>query len=167
MASVLVADANVLIDLQVGGLLRVSMRLPDDLLTVDIIAAELTEGTKKAIRAVRVPEEGLSGELLEDVVRFGRRYRRPSRPDLAGLVLARERSGILLTGDAGLREAAEQEGIACHGTLWLLDRLVALEVIEAREAAKALHRMMAADRRLPRAEVRQRLRRWESSEPDN
>lgn len=51
MASVLVADANVLIDLEVGGLLRASMRLPDDIVTVDIITAELAEASKKAIRA--------------------------------------------------------------------------------------------------------------------
>ncbi len=68
----------------------------------------------------------------------------------------------LLTGDRHLREAATQEGVAVHGTLWLLDELVRLGTIVPLQAA-ALEHMLAHGRRLPQDECQKRIERWKAA----
>jgi len=82
--------------------------------------------------------------------------------DLLALVLARALEATLLTGDRHLRRVAAQEGVDVHGTLWVLDEMVRLEVITPPQATQALERMLAQARRLPRAECQRRLRQWKA-----
>jgi hypothetical protein len=79
---------------------------------------------------------------------------------MATLVVARAENGILVTGDAALRDAADEEDIEVHGTLWVVDALVDTGTVEPPEAARALQLMMEADRRLPEDEVHHRLENW-------
>ncbi|MBA3945082.1 MAG: hypothetical protein H0X37_11035 [Herpetosiphonaceae bacterium] len=88
------------------------------------------------------------------------RYRRLSVNDLFALVLAQSLGALLLTGDEHLRKAATQEQINTHGTLWLLDEIVRLEIISTLQAVDALQRMLDGRRRLPLAASEMRLRVW-------
>jgi predicted nucleic acid-binding protein len=79
---------------------------------------------------------------------------------LFALVLARTLKATLLTGDRHLARVAALEGVPVHGTLWVLDEMVRLEVIAPPQAAQALERMLARGSRLPRAECQRRLQQW-------
>jgi len=155
-----IADANIWIDLQVGALLDAPFATGDTWVTPDIILLELGEDAQQLIDR-GLEQRTLTGDELEHVVTLAETYPRPSEADLAALLLADLEGSILVTGDAALREAAQKEGVEVHGTLWILDRLVAEEIITTGQAAQGLRLMVEHDRRLPEREVNRRLARWE------
>jgi predicted nucleic acid-binding protein len=160
--SICVTDTNLWIDLDTADLLGPIFRLPFEWQAPDVIVAELErpEAADLIRRGLRVRE--LGGRQVAEVVRLAAAYPRPSRADLFALVLARLQGVLLLTGDRHLRQAAEQEGVQVHGTLWLLDEMVERSVVTPREAAEALIRLKEGRRRLPADEVDRRLRRWQT-----
>jgi predicted nucleic acid-binding protein len=92
------------------------------------------------------------------VLDLAENYVRPSREDLFALVLAKENDAILLSGDKSLRDAAREEGVKVHGTIWLLDQMVEYGIIDKRKRAASLKLMMKSGRRLPCEEVKARIR---------
>jgi predicted nucleic acid-binding protein len=67
---------------------------------------------------------------------------------------------MLVTGDAALRHAAEEEGVEVHGTLWLLDNLIVDGLLPSATGAFALERMQKHGSRFPQDECNDRLERW-------
>ncbi|MBC7252168.1 MAG: DUF3368 domain-containing protein [Anaerolineae bacterium] len=157
-----VVDANILIDLHAGGLLREVFLLPFRLVAPDVIIAELYDPDGDMLLAYGLESETLSGAQVLEVASLLARYRYVSANDLFALVLARALKAPLLTGDRHLRQVAEQEGILVHGTLWVLDEMVRLRVIAPPQAARALEQMLVQGSRLPQAECQARLRRWKT-----
>lgn len=167
MPLVLITDANVWIDLQVGEILAEAVKLDFDLVLPDVIHAEL-EGRQQAVfdDLSLLLELGhiCSGELDAEGVALaftlGEKYPAPKRPDLFALAMAMVEEAILVTGDRDLREAAKAEEIEVHGTLWLLEAMVKNKVLTGRQAVSSLRRMLTSDRRLPEGECRRLMRRW-------
>lgn len=155
-----VLDSNVPIDFHWGGLLEALFALPFDFLAPDVIVAELEVPDGQELLALGLQSISLSGEEVSEVMTLAARHRRPSVNDLFALVLARTRGATLLTGDRALRELAEAEGIAVHGTLWLLDELVRLKVATPWEASTGLNLMLDHGSRLPERACGLRIRRW-------
>ena len=162
--SLCVVDANVLIDLHVGQLLANVSYLPCRVLVPDVVAAELIEpdGTRLAELGLEVHE--LSGDQVIEVMRLRAKYNQVSTNDLFALVLSKALVATLLTGDRHLRQVADQEGVAVHGTLWVLDELVRMQIINPTRAIAALKRMLGQRRRLPLAQCEQRFRLWEEED---
>jgi predicted nucleic acid-binding protein len=164
-----VVDANIWRDLQCGDLLTAMFRLPFDWLVPDVVFDELRGLLGPAgiqeLNDHSVQTRALSSAEVRETVRLAAIYPEPERSDLFALVLARSLRVCLLTGDRRLREAAEQEGVEVHGTLWLLDQMVEQEIIAARDAAEALERMQSQGRRLPGHEVQRRLEEWRRATP--
>ena len=74
---------------------------------------------------------------------------------------------MLLTGDAELRQVAQREHVACHGVLWLLDRMLEEQVVSRPALHAGLRAMSRHPRcRLPRLEVQKRLKTWTDSSGD-
>lgn len=157
-----VIDANIVIDLRNGGLLPELFRLPFQVVAPDVTIAELREPDGESLTEYGLKSRELSDDQVQEVVALAIRYRRVSASDLSALVLARALRATLLTGDKPLRQVAEQEGVAVHGTLWVLTELVRLEVITPSQAARALRRMLAQGSRLPWEECQRLLRQWEA-----
>jgi len=155
-----IVDANILIDLHVGDLLTVFFRLPFRLVAPDVVIAELEEPNGEMLVARGLERGALSGEQVLQVVQLRGRYRWISGQDTFALVLAQVLDATLLTGDHHLRQAADAERLAVHGTLWVLEEMVRLGVVPPRYAAQALQRMLAQGRRLPQNECHKRIRRW-------
>lgn len=59
-----------------------------------------------------------------------------------------------------MRRQAAKDGLEVRGALWLLDQLVAHDIIATAHAAAALQAMLDAGARLPQAECAQRLAAW-------
>ena len=156
-----VSDTNVWIDLRVGNLLDNVFELDARWLIPDLVGSELGTERKELLVEWGLEVRSLTGEEIEAVIRLNDAYSAPSRTDMATLIVARAEDGILVTGDGALREAAGEEDIEVHGTLWVVDALVDTEIVETAEAARALQLMMEADRRLPRDEVNQRVEAWQ------
>lgn len=155
-----VVDSNVLIDLHIGGLLPDFFRLPLELVAPDVIIGELEEAEGEQLIELGLHKEELSRDQVLEVEELAAEHRGVSPKDLFALVLARSLRAALLSGDRGLRRIARAQGLSVHGTLWVLDELVRLGLIEPPRAAASLELMLASGSRLPEVECRNRLRQW-------
>jgi predicted nucleic acid-binding protein len=144
-----VSDANVLIDMETGGLTGSLFSLGHDIVVADVVFAE-----ELADQHGHLLTMGLSQKILEPAA-IGRMaslvatYAAVSRNDLFSLALAQQEACCLLTGDADLRKAAEREGIPVHGTLWAVEEMVRAGLITKAVARAAYGRMRDSGRRLP------------------
>lgn len=146
---ILISDANVLIDMDVGGLLEQMFQLPytfqiPDMLFVDELESHHPELLGYGLQSVELDEECMidAGVLVE-------RYSGPSRYDCFALSLAKQRSAPLLSGDKALRKAAKKERVEVKGSLWVVTELVIHGVISKDQALAAYKKMEAAGSRLP------------------
>lgn len=157
---VCVHDANILIDLMKSGLIEAYARLGWTTHVPDFVAREVKQDVEPWIRSgslrVRAFDDGEIGGILELQTRHSRRL---SLPDLSALFLARELRVPLLTGDGVLRSAAREDGVVCHGFLWILDKLELAGETPV-FLADRLEVALAHGARLPMGDCERRLKRW-------
>jgi hypothetical protein len=111
--------------------------LPYRFLLSDVIMSELIEPPGSLFASLGYEIFSIPSDGVMEFFRLRSLYLKPSTNDLFALVGTRTMQGVLITGDNALRKAAESEGLAVHGTLWLLDQLVGLFVITKNEASSA------------------------------
>lgn len=155
----LISDANIFIDMEVGGLIEHMFRLPEKFGVPDILYIE-----ELADLSPELPGYGLQVmPLLEETVnkadRLRQTYRHPSMNDLFALALAKQEQCPLITGDGKLRDVAEKEGVELRGTLWLVERLIEGNIISLEVAVEAYAAMRRENRRLPWDDVEKQLAR--------
>jgi len=153
-----VLDTCVCLDLSNAGLLKVALKLPYRFELPDIIAEELTYPAGDHLvdlgyTTISMPDVNLINTLKSS-------YPKPSTNDLFALACAKQHHGILLTGDAALRSAAESEGVEVHGVLWIFDELVSEDILTPTDAAISLERVIEGGSWLPRHDCQERLHRW-------
>lgn len=156
---VLVSDTSVLIDLDRGALVEATFRLSFEFTVPDLLyERELREHGGPELVRMGLRVEELDGDGVSLALGFLRKRRALSLPDSFALALAKTSAWTLLSGDRELRELAEEEGVRCHGVLWLLDQMFEHQVIGQNDLCVGLDKIAAHPRcRLPRAEIRKRL----------
>lgn len=166
---VAVKDANVLIDLEIAGLLDLWFQLGHETITTDLVVGQLkTGGHKETLSHVstgNIEVHKCSGDFLarafELMTQIG------SGPDIADcsvLLLAIELDAILLSGDKPLRRAAAANQVEVHGTLWIFDQLIEARLLSKLTAAAKLEYLVEQDSYYPKEECQKRLTRWRSKE---
>lgn len=161
-SSILVVDANILIDIHHGNLTRSLFSMSFSLVTTDLIASELEVPNYEHLTDLGLRFIELSSDQIERLLQLSSSYRRLSVMDLSALILAEEWRVPLLTNDKPLRDMAAEAGVEVHGTLWILDRMVCRNLISPGDAAKALESMIAKGSRLPPSECSKRMKKWKS-----
>lgn len=156
--AILVSDANIVIDLEVGGALREMFQLADTIATPDVLFDEELSHHHPELLDYGLSVVPISGAAVAFVEEVRARYIAPSTNDLFALALARFQGWPLLTGDSKLRRVAEIEGVEVHGTIWLVERMVVEKIISVRRAERCFRLMRESGRRLPWAEVDALLR---------
>jgi len=156
----LVSDANIVIDMDEGGLLPGMFALGQDIGTPDLLfEQELAEHHPELPRlGLRLIEA--QPDMLEYAAQLATQRPTISFTDALAAALAGHTSTVLLTGDAALRAVAEAHGIAVHGTVWLVDQLVTNRIVPAADARLAYRRMRDARRRLPWPQIARQVRSW-------
>ena len=159
---VLVSDTSVLIDLERGSLLETSFRLPFEFAVPDLLyQQELKDHGGGALIELGLGVKELDGEGVALALSYRRRRRSLSLPDSFALALAKTRAWTLLSGDGELRELAAEERVACHGVLWLIDRMFEEGVEDGNGLCTGLRAIAAHPRcRLPKAEIHKRIRSY-------
>jgi predicted nucleic acid-binding protein len=159
-ARLLISDANIIIDMNTGGLLRLMFRFDatfavPDVLYEEELRTDHPELLRLGFKRVELNEDTVAyaGRLVEKDRTLG-----ASINDLLALALARQEECPLLTGDGRLRTAGQTEGIEVHGTLWLIEQMVRAGTMTVRQAEAGYAKMREAGRRLPWDEVDQQLR---------
>lgn len=149
MQQLLISDANILIDIEEGGLIKYLFCLPYQFMIPDILFYEELDEQHKYLLDDGLKLAGLSEETMRYAEEVTTKYRDPSRNDCFALALAQQEKCSLLTGDKNLRKAAEAEGVIVMGTIWIVDRMVSNQLITIEQAEEAYQCMQKARRRLP------------------
>ncbi|WP_054113015.1 PIN domain-containing protein [Marinagarivorans algicola] len=157
MQQLLISDANILIDMEEGGLLEAMFQLPFDFATPDILFFEELEEEHAHLPGLGLALKEVSSESMMYAMQLTGTYTQASRNDCFALALAKQEQCPLLTGDMALRKAAEKEAAIVKGTIWLVTQLVVHQKINIEQARDAYNQMQANGRRLPWAIAEQEL----------
>ena len=145
----LVSDANILIDLEEGGLLTAFFDLPYEFTVPDILFFEELEEQHSHLLDKGLIIRELSADTMSYAFTLTQKARGPSRMDCFALSLARQEKCPLLSGDKSLRKLAGKELIKTMGTIWVVNRLVEEKLISVDTARAAYIKMKEAGSRLP------------------
>jgi len=156
----LISDANIIIDMDTGGLLRLMFRFDATFAVPDVLYEEELRADHPELLRLGLKRLELSEGTVVYAGRLVEKYRGlgASINDLLALALARQEECPLLTGDGRLRAVGRTEGIDVHGTLWLIEQMIRSRTITVRQAGAAYAKMRDAGRRLPWDDVDQQLR---------
>lgn len=159
---ILVADTSVLIDLERGSLFEAALSGPHTIATPDLLyARELVQDIGPRLLELGLQLLELDATEVTAAQTLQGSSPKLSLPDCAAYIGARRPDHHLLSGDGALRTHAEQNGVNCHGLLWLFDRLHESAAASAAILYAALTQIVAHPRcRLPPTAVEARLRRW-------
>lgn len=145
----LICDANILIDIETGGLVAPMFSLDYTFVVPDVLFIEELESSHGSLLDMGLESRELSAHMVARVGEMSKKFTRPSRNDLFALVLALEEGCPLLTGDRGLKASAEKENVEVRGTLWLVIEMMRRDKISPLVARGAFQRMKNHGRRLP------------------
>lgn len=157
----LISDANILIDVEIGGLVAPMFSLDYRFSVPDVLFYEELDEQHGYLIDMGLEVRELDDRMVARVFDLAGQYKRPGRYDLFALVLAAEENCPLLTGDKDLKAAAESENVEVRGTLWLVEEMVRAGKISVQIARNAYQRMQVHGRRLPWIEADERLRHLE------
>ncbi len=164
--TVLVSDTSVIIDLERGEILETVFAMDAEFAVPDLLfERELTGPLGDRLVALGLRVEELAPLEMQDATVLSRTDRSLSLPDTFAFALAQSRNWTLLTGDAGLRRAAEAHQLDVHGALWVYDQLEAGRICEPDVLHEALTKTSGHPRcRLPRLEIARRLARYRAQQ---
>lgn len=163
-----VLDSSVIIGLRDGGVLDCFLsRMPGLFAIPDIMVDEIELDwlEKKPSPRFDITRMELTSGEVRELIALASAHRALSVCDLAAFLIARRERATLLTGDKDLRQLAEDHCVAVHGILWILDEMVAREVLTPQQAAESLKTMLIKGTWLPMDECRRRVRYWNSLQP--
>lgn len=146
---VLISDANILIDMEVGALLDLMFQLPYQFMTPDVLFEEELKASHPHLLALGLQLGELSGANVATVFELNGKYGGPSIHDCFALALAKQERCPLLTGDRALKNAAEREAVVVKGTLWVVEQMVVHAILTKDEALQGYEHMRANGSRLP------------------
>lgn len=161
----LISDANILMDVEVGDLVAPMFSLGYQFAVPDILYYEELEEQHAHLLDMGLQCRTLSAKTIERVQALAQTYTRPGRNDLFALALADAEACPLLTGDAALRQAAEAENVEAKGTIWLIGEMVRERRITVAVARAALNKMRLNGRRLPWRVAEQMLVAFDAEPP--
>ena len=156
----LISDANIIIDMNTGGLLRPMFSFDATFAVPDVLFEEELRADHPELLRLGLKRLELSEGTVAYASRLVEKYRGLGAGinDLLALALARQEECPLLTGDGRLRSAGKTEGVDVHGTLWLIEQMVRARTINVKQAGAGYAKMRDAGRRLPWDDVDQQLR---------
>lgn len=163
----LISDANILIDVEIGGLVAPMFSLEYQFAVPDVLFYEELEERHSYMLEMGLVASEFDEAMVLRVVQLASQYPRPGRNDLFALVLAAKEGCPLLTGDKDLKLAAENENVEVRGTLWLVNEMVRTGKISLQVARGAYQRMRAHGRRLPWDIAETMLAAFDAAPPAN
>jgi len=120
----LISDSNIFIDLISGDLLQIMFQLPEEFAVPNILYKEELAEQHSDLPGYGLKVLEIQGEFMMQAYRLRAEYKSPGQNDLFALALAKQEACPLVAGDRDLRNAAKEEGVELHGTLWLVDRMI-------------------------------------------
>lgn len=162
--TLLISDANILIDIDVGGVLREMFALAYEFGVPNVLYEQELKLRHPEMHELGLRSIELSANSVAKVISLVAKYRSVgvSTNDVFALVLAQQEQTTLLTGDAKLRQVCIAENVDVHGTVWLMGEMLAADVLDVDRARAAYEAMRRAGSRLPWQEIEKQLKDFES-----
>lgn len=163
--TLLIHDANVLIDLISIDLLDLALGLPFGMATTDLVRREIEDPEQARALASCIEKDKIrvitsTMKDMNTIIAYAGEYTRLSLADCSVLYHATELNGIVISGDEKLRKEAKAHQIEVHGTPWVLSQLVRITDISPSIAIEKLERLMIINSRLPHKECQELLETW-------
>lgn len=146
--TLVVNDANVLIDFIKLAILKPFFELDFEFYTTDFVLYELHEHQQEQLESY-IKQDILkirtfkTEEILE-VLQFQQQKPQLSPQDCSAFYCAQELNANLLTSDKLLRQWAAEKQVEVHGHLWILDQMVNAEKITGEKAKDCLHQLQTS-----------------------
>jgi predicted nucleic acid-binding protein len=165
--TIVVNDANVLIDLVKLSLLPQFFSLNLTFYTSDFIIGELNDSQREQLNIfieqdiLKVIE--LNETEIVDIAIIQAQRPKLSLQDCSAIVCAKKVGGGVLTSDNLLRKFAQSKRIEVHGHLWIFDQLVAngkITTITATQKLRHLIQVVNTKLGLPKNDVEKRFDSW-------
>jgi predicted nucleic acid-binding protein len=153
----LISDANILIDIDDGGLLSSLFRLPYEFVTPDVLFDEELKENHPNLLALGLRIKAIESNFIAYAFSLKSSHGIVSVHDCLALSLAKQEACPLLTGDRRLKKLAEKEAVIVKGTIWIVEQMVTHQVITLDEAKDAYQKMKGAGSRLPFDDAIKRL----------
>jgi predicted nucleic acid-binding protein len=144
-----ISDANVLIDIEIGALTSYIFNLPFEVAVPDVLYEQELSARHSHLLNLGLKIKEVKGEYIQKVVELSLCHRNVSRMDLVALALAMQENCTLLTGDKNLRSVAKSQNVEIHGTVWLVEQILNKKLIQPIDAEKAYRQMRESGSRLP------------------
>jgi predicted nucleic acid-binding protein len=151
-----VVDTSVWINLHNGKILPQALSLTNrgwEFYMTDEVARELEEPSYEILEQNRVKRYSLSDNQVIETDMLQKQASNLSVEDASSIVATQALKTVILTDEQPLRQKAQELQIEVHGTLWLLDQLVAAQLINDETVCDAIARMIAANAWFPKQEV--------------
>lgn len=156
-------DTSVLVDLAKISALEKLLGWEAQWLSLDLVIAEFEEeaGDSERYQLTQMGAHlvilGLSGNELLAASKPDCQPKVNSITDKALIKKAIESKYILLTGDKTLRKAAENKGLEVHGSIWVIDEMHRLKVIDEAQLFSTFEKLKRSNPRLPQDELDKRI----------
>jgi predicted nucleic acid-binding protein len=151
-----IVDTSVWISLHKGDIIPQVLLLTNkgwDFLITNFVALELQEPSSQTLIQQGVQLYPLSKTEVAAVEIMVGETPALTQADASLIVVAHTLNATILADDKVLREKAGELRVKVHGTLWLLEQLVAAQLIDSDTLCDALEKMIAAKRRFPKQAV--------------
>ena len=163
--TLLIHDANVLIDLIGIDLLDVALDLPFNMSTTDLVRREIEDPKQaRALAAcIRKRKIAVIESTIQEMSAISdcmNALPSLSLADSSVLYHAAVQKGIVITGDGQLQKAATARHLEVHGTPWILTQLVATKGIDPSRAIEKMDSLLEINPRLPHKECRKLQDAW-------
>lgn len=146
----LISDANIFIDFECAGLTKPLFRLPVTIAVPDILFCEELEEMHSDLLTLGLTLKEVRSEYMAKIPLWQKSYGfRVSGNDYLALALAKQEQCPLVTGDMALRKVAVSEKVELRGTVYLMQQLVAANLVTTADIKQATERMERQRRRLP------------------
>ena len=122
---------------------------------------QLSKEIRQCVASKHILVTSVNSDELILVNILSSKYQNLSFYDAVALAIAIKRNWVLLSGDSFLREAAKQEKIVCHGSIWIYDQLLKEKKITKKIYKECLKELLEqvkiGRRRLPLEELLRRI----------
>ena len=159
----LISDANILIDITVGGLLEAMFKLSYAFAVPDVLFHDelRDQNPKLPGKGLRILE--LKEQAIVDTAQLNVKHAKTgvSSNDCMALALAKQEGCPLLTGDRALRQVCLAEDVEVRGTIWLVGEMFEAGLVTLQQVEQAYAAMRADGSRLPWDEIDRQIKEFE------
>lgn len=150
---IVIADANVLIDLGLVNGLGVLTKLTKKVEVLDVVFDECTAPNQLQDLIISAGIQRI--EVKIDWLLASQQYKQGelSDPDALCLYYAKEFNRGLITNDKPLRKASQQQGIKINGTLWIIHQAYERKILSSDELCEWIFILVRNGSRMPAKEI--------------